>query len=271
MALNNAKIDNSQKIILCTNPRSGSTYLSRLLVQHGNISGCQEFFEGSHIEEEAMSRLNIASTHTIYQDPLDYLDRVIDSYKGTERYFCLVLHAYQWRYWKLRGFDIFKHFNADKAILLERKDSDLQAQSYMIAHSTGQFVSDQSQDHEPTYNFRKMLHSEFFVKHGMICWKRLLQRANMETIKVCYEDLDLNRNKELSRIFDFLDLDAETTEMIEPTAKLRTSLNYSWAERYKAEKALWRNFPIISYFKFRNWLRKWTIYEWILLNLRRPI
>jgi len=242
--------------ILCTSPRSGSTLLCKLLSATGVAGHPGSYFHRPSIE--AWQHHFDLPAIPGEAEP-DTLERVfaaaVRKGRGNTAVFGLRLqrHSFEFFAEKLailhadQATDLARlkaAFGETLFIHLTRQDKVEQAVSYVKAEQSGLWhrASDGtelerlSEPKEPAYDFDAIRASfDRFMRFDRD-WLTWFENQHIQPLRITYEDLSADPQRELARILTELGLDAEKADGVTPgVAKLADAVSAEWTTRFRYE------------------------------------
>lgn len=242
--------------VICTSPRSGSTLLCRLLSQTGVAGHPDSYFHEPSLEAW-LEDYDLPRNHAAPERELlsSVFQAAIAEGSRDTGVFGLRL---QWH-----SFDFFTEklavlhpelpcdtqrlaaaFGRTSFIHLTRSDKLLQAVSYVKADQSGLWhMSSDGTELErltppraPTYDGNRIRHElEQFVAYDRD-WNAWFIREQISPLRITYEALSDTPQETLRKVLDYLGLDCESANGVEPdVAKLADNSSREWADCFRKE------------------------------------
>jgi LPS sulfotransferase NodH len=189
----------SRKVAILSTPRVGSTYLSYLLYPYFGESIRREWLHNRYAE------IYIANKQG--ENPLNYLQFIQNNAFSDSEFFGLHLHINQVIAWQEKyGINIFEYYGFDHVVYMERKDIFAQSYSLAVASESGLWGSEIINALNFASGFKVEVTEDAFDKaYKMLIREREYFDQNIKTVDtkvIQYEDLVLNPDKMIKRIFE---------------------------------------------------------------------
>jgi LPS sulfotransferase NodH len=242
--------------VICSEHRSGSTFLCQLLKSTGKLGNPREFFSDHELckQVEANPRL---------------LARMIEEASSANGIYGLKIFTQQFdvtagsRWPELLPNLSFIH--------LERRDLLGQAISLAKALQTEQYEADQSPRVEPSYDRRTIGRHLGRIAEGQERWRRYFARNGIQPLWLVYEEVVSDPEGAVAAVAAHLALDGDVAikpELVTATVQ-RDASSEQWRSRYVAESA---NLGYLDHplGRSRVWLRRRARDAWYFVQrLRR--
>lgn len=218
-------------LIILSTPRSGSTYLCDLLKSNA-ICTPHEYFQPYEYMPILADRWGCINQTTRSIDPIKYVNSLIKHRTHSSGWLGINIHQ--------KDLSVFqkyeKHFPnvLFKYIVLFRRDLIRQAISYEIASQTGSWSHHFPRTKKPKYNFEYIDSKIKEIEESNICLRDYLQKKQEHGITLIYEDLALNTEAELTRVFRHIDWHAPAI-LKTGIAKQSNSENDFWFQNFKID------------------------------------
>ncbi len=228
-----------QYLIICSSPRTGSTWLSSLLSEAGLISGGEEFFEpGLVMPRSVFPQLGI-TIDDVLRDFDGYVERIKTRWEAPGRHFCVKLHWRDFRKWPRKLF-LERHFPAARYLLCTRADPVLQAISNYRARATGGWVKGAAQRPDPPYDFLAIQREIEELTSYNEAWEGYFREKNIQPFRTTYEELERNYRKVVRRIAAWMGSPLgfwASRKLRSPIQKQRDKTADEWRARFLKERA----------------------------------
>jgi len=245
--------------MICTSPRSGSTLLCKLLAATG-VAGNP----GSLFHEPSLSGwldyygLKDDETSSEPDKLKTVFKAALDKGKGRTALFGLRMQRKSFPFFSAQLKKLHPGLSGDVRrieaafgrtlfIHLTREDKLAQAVSFVKAEQSGLWhkapdgteLERLSEPVEPVYDAAKIgRHVETMTAHDRD-WEAWFGSQGLEPLRITYDSLSADPEKQLSRIFTCLRLDPDAAKGIAPpVARLSDAVNRDWMERYRTDKGL---------------------------------
>ena len=245
-------MDRTESYLICSTPRTGSTFLCGLLQSTG-IAGHPESYFRQPDEHLWAERWSIARSADGGFDYADYVRaaRVAGSTNngvsavrimwGTLDYMVDKLGAV---YPDLAGADLGllkRVFGETRFLYLKRDDvlaqaaSRLRAEQTNVWHRTDQFQSEHPKQ-KPYYDFDQIGRFVHEINEHNAAWQEWFATVGVQPHLVRYENLDADPVGTTNEVLDFLMLEPPAkAEILAPNNRRADELNAQWIDRYRAE------------------------------------
>ena len=228
----------STSYMIATIPRSGSTYFALKLWETGVLGAPLEYLNLDAIASSFLVRFNIGAEEKPYELDreriLDYWNRVkalrtspngVFGYKMFMIIFHKIINTYH---------NIFSDIQPDYVIYLTRRDLIGQAISYSKAKLTKTWFADVANAPVAHYDFQHVLQCKKEIELQCTYWEGVFSTAQIDPIRVTYEDLLDDERKTIGQILDDMEVDASppsrlSIPMINKQADDSTD---EWRERF---------------------------------------
>lgn len=213
--------------LLLTSHRSGSTWLTSLANESGEMGNCEEWLTRSHLDAPAKSYTQ--KTH---------FSMVLSKAERAGRFGVKIMPAELHRTYYDFGYDFIKNCASGMDTLLvslERRDLVAQAISLTRALQTRAWRStDQTKSRDPVYDFRKICWSLQYIARSAQFWKVYQIAAGIDIRTFYYEDLFEDPSPFLEHLADHFGVEIPS----EPLSRLaiqRDELTIEWRDRFEAD------------------------------------
>lgn len=244
--------------VICTNPRSGSTLLCKLLAATGKAGNPQSYFHNPSVSDWlhdfGLASINVTQKRDVLRAIFDV---AIERGTCNTNFFGLRLQgkSVDFLIQQMRelshgysgDLELFQSvFGTTLFIHLTRVNKLDQAISLVKANQTGLWhmapdgteLERLSAPQEPAYNADDITKKMFEMKALDKKWDDLFEAEKIDLMRITYEELSADPTAVLAQILDHLGLDRKLAAGIVPaTAKLADAVNRNWAKRYLAEKS----------------------------------
>lgn len=245
-----------QSLIICTSPRSGSTFLCRLLQATGKAGLPDSHFHvpsvAAWLEDHGLSATDFATDH-------DRLVAAFDAARvsgtGDTGMFGLRLQQHSVAFFLQKLAELYPGLPTDTARLetafgkilyihLTRPDKVDQAVSRLRAEQSGLWhkapdgteLERLSPPQEPHYDGRALARHVDDMISDDIAWQAWFAQEGVVPHRISYDELSRAPLVVLAGVLEALGLDRSLTDGIAlPTAKLADEVSRSWADRFRAE------------------------------------
>jgi LPS sulfotransferase NodH len=213
-------------VFVCFSNRSGSNYLAELLASTGKMPRAREIFNVPVVLK--LSKQNKAESFRHFCQMLarNYaLDGLFVSKAGWQQLYFLA---------KTRM--IPEVFAAPRFIHVRRRDLLGQAISFVIAHQTGAWTSEQVPEREPVYDSVAIADQMGRIADSAARFERFFATFGFPHLDVAYEDFIKDKPGCVSAITTWLGLGPSTIKEEETRfQRQRNTINDEWRERFLAE------------------------------------
>lgn len=249
-----------QSLVVCTNPRSGSTMLCDLIKSTGELGDPKSFYRAQSIANW-MDRLSIATDPQANPAKFEreYLDKIVIRGRGETARFSLRImqenFADMIAKFRLLYPDIAcdlsliqKAFGPTKFIYLQRNNKVEQAVSYIKAQKSGLWhktadgsdrerLSVQADDLTYDYETIKKLVDEF--SRADMTWQTWFRANDILPIEVHYEVLARDPQAEMTKVITALELEPACLQNLSfDTSKTADQISLSWVQRFLDDQPL---------------------------------
>ena len=218
--------------VICSTPRSGSSFLARELWRTGACGAPHEYFNYYSVMWRLSARLGTASLH-------DYARRVLALRTGPNGVFGFKAHLEHFLFFSaLTG--LAQRYQPMKYIMIEREDLAAQAVSYVMARETGQWFAGQPAREAPPYDRQMIDEAVLELKRANAAWNNLFKQASAQPLRLGYEAICADVAGAVRQSLAHLGIDAAAVPPIEhlPAAERQDNpLKAEWLARYRAETA----------------------------------
>lgn len=186
----------TKNYLVCSSPRTGSTYLCRLLQQTGKMGFPSEYFnQGVHVQEW-FQRFSINSVREL----VPILKRFRTSPNGV---FGFKAHMDQFQFLRQQVL-VQEAFPELKFILIQRRDLLQQAISLSKAQQTNAWSSLRTPDKQAAFDIKHIESCMDNIQSQVSGWKKLFAFFDVDYIDVWYEDLCEKPQKTITQCLEFL-------------------------------------------------------------------
>jgi LPS sulfotransferase NodH len=220
------RFDGSPKAyLLATVPRCGSHFLGHIMWSTGRL--------GAPLEYLKPNRLSLWQNHYSALDVKSTIKEMLTFRSSPNGIFGAKSHwpAFQAL---LEQPDCIGLFDFKYFILVERKNIVAQAVSLTIARQTSSWISSQPASTAPIYNRAEIKSSLMEIQRQSRAWENYFSENQIVPCKIYYEDVLENREEQVRRIFEFLELDEfwSFNDRLWRPSMQRSKLNDEWVEQY---------------------------------------
>lgn len=227
--------------MICAAPRSGSTFLCRLLADTGRLGVPHEYFHWEYHAREMMVRLGVLSD---FLAPLDvalaerYIPRLVERRTTPNGVFGVKCQFDHFVLLARSGLIETCLPNLRYACIW-RRDVLAQAISLVIADQTHQWHSHMPALAEPRYDVEHIDRALAEVLAFESGWRRYFALRGIEPVTLVYEDLVADPATACAAIARLVGIDEELDVVPESadSRRLATEVNAEWAERYRRDRA----------------------------------
>jgi LPS sulfotransferase NodH len=214
--------------LICSSPRSGSTYLAELLASTGMLGVPREYFN-------ALDRWGRPDKGRP-EDPHALLDRVLTKGATPNGIYGLKSHADHFAA-VAAVIDPMRMLPNLKLVRIRRQDILAQAISWMRAQQTGQFRADSHPKYAPRYDAPAIRRLIALLAEQAAAWDRILAASGCVPLEIEYERLVEDPQREVDRVARLMGVPSPVP--IDPArVKLtvqRDELSAAWRHRFLAE------------------------------------
>lgn len=252
------------RYIFMAPPRSGSTWFCNLLEKNGIIKEAEEQYESLHFEAALKEKDFKRPFKEIVEQAFEKSE---SSYKGSkiQAFKCL---SSQFRNLKknilnyggenkIEFYDMIAMLCGEntKIIILDRKNTDEMASSWINAIGTEQWVYKYGDKELYTidniiifHKFHRMFHQYIYKDHMHI---KKLASTNNNFLQLYYEDIQADPKTAILKVFEFLGLEAPLEiNLNSDYRKQRTEASRTAYERYKRFRPKFLLDHLVSFFEF---------------------
>jgi LPS sulfotransferase NodH len=240
-----------KSLLLCSGPRSGSSWLAIGLYQSN--CGCPMEYLNSKRIFEMGSRLGFKPAETIFAHPLlpehrkPYIQLVLDRRTTKNGVFSCNLHLQQWIDFNAPVGGNFNTavdvpspsslFPNPHLVFVQRRDCILQAVSLTIAQQTQAWSSEKTPQRKPYYSFEMLWKNLGLVLRTNTLWRQFRQSTDLPYIELVYEEFSKNYLKTLKEIHRFMGLEGQPWDHVDinPIERQRSTDNVVFAKRFLQE------------------------------------
>ncbi|WP_169053433.1 Stf0 family sulfotransferase [Alteraurantiacibacter aquimixticola] len=214
--------------LVCTHPRSGSSYFCQLLESTGKLGKPLEYFTHGHMRRRFADPADPASL----QAQMHHFEQVAASSNG--------LRAAKLFWFDMPGLAksrLLDRFAGYRAVHLERADKLGQAISISRALRTGQIRSDMgAADSSASYEYDDIRRRLETLLTADASWKAFFKKQRMRPLHILYEDVTANPQAAVDRVARLVGLESAPIDKDGVTLRMqRDTLNSEWRERFLAE------------------------------------
>ncbi len=242
--------------IICTTPRSGSTFLCKLLAATGMAGVPDSYFHRPSVERwlqsQGLKRADFATEETALAAVFASVRRAGTRDTGL---FGLRMQRGSFDFFLRQVARIYPDAPDDAArleaafgptlyVYLTRRDKLAQAISRVIAEQTGLWhraadgseLERLSDPKPPTYDAEAIANSLAELSSLDATWTKWFEQSRIRPLRVTYEDFALDPAPTLAIVLKALGRDPALAEgIVPPTARLADATNQAWATRFRAE------------------------------------
>ena len=236
--------------IVCSTPRTGSSFFCSLLKSTGLAGYPESYFRKQDIDRWAL-KLGVTNSLNEIVNPDEYVNAVVKSGSTDNGIFATRI---MWGTMQevlgdflLAGEDdlhtdlevLTEVLGQMKFVYLQRSDVVAQAVSRWRAEQTNVWHNledskDVTPDIELEYNFEKIHGFVLEVEEHSEHWNKWFLENNIQPHKVIYEDLINEPMNVIKKTLSYLEIDVpEDISISAPNKKLADEVNREWIERYK--------------------------------------
>lgn len=208
---------------ICGEPRSGSTFLGRVLHSTGVLGAPFEFFR--HAAEIARAEA----------DPENELRGRIERASSPNGVYGLKIFSSQFDLAEKTGWA--RRLPNLRFIHLERTDLLGQAISTLRATQTGRYQTSQEETREPHYDRARIEAALTRIAHNQARWRVWFSRNGISPLRLTYEEVAAGPQAAATAVGALLGLQAEPVADLSAVriSVLRDSLTDTWRARFVAE------------------------------------
>lgn len=244
--------------LLASSPRTGSTWLGRLLGEPGDVGQPKEWLNGMQVRDLTVrfgrtalsrwgaSRLGARTAPLLLRLP--WTDAALDAYLRRVRavrtsptgWFALKLHAHHRRRWFDAADRRFEDwFSPRLVVALHRRDTLAQAVSWARAIQSGAWASHQPGHAAPRYNARQIALCLRDIERDQADWRAWLDaRPAVPRLFVAYEDLVADAPAVVARVREGLGVPPRDGPVPDVgLVRQADEVSLAWAQRFEAEHA----------------------------------
>lgn len=221
--------------MVCSSPRSGSTYFSSILTQTGCLGVP---FEYLHFQKWANMMARRWGMKTPPKADLDtYFDLVLKHRTTPNGVFSVKAHSRQALPLASKGKLSTLLGNDTQFVHLERRNLVLQAVSLAIAQITGSFESStEGRNVTPGYHSRGILNAMEVIQKNHNAWQRFFILNDIRPLNLIYEDIIEDPAAAVRQVGAHVGVDVSDFEPVDSIYKVqRTELNLQWEKRFRLE------------------------------------
>lgn len=213
--------------MICTSPRSGSSYFGQLLFSTGMLGDPREYF---HIQARRKVDANYPS------DPRKQLRIVLTTGATPNGIYAVKVFSPHIRVTRQR-IDLFHDLPNLRLLRLHRRDLLGQAISLARARQTGQFDSRVPERQPPAYNQQNIRDCVQDLINQQAIWDKVLGRLGVEPLTFEYETIVQDPQRAVDRVAALMGVPTPVTLRLPAEVKQiqRDGLNTEWRERFLAE------------------------------------
>lgn len=214
--------------VVASSPRSGSTFLCRLLWSTGLMGAPDEYFSYQSALLKMAARLQVTTLR-------DYMARLLALRTSPNGVFGF--HA-QWdAFFFMMNAGFVTRFPGLRYVYIERRDRVAQAVSHARAVQTAQWTSLHAAIDRPVYDRERIEKSLRRIEHEVRQWNRAFLRLKVEPMRVTYESLSADPNAVVEAVMRRFGIDPDPAQALRlpPTQKQSDALNAEWIERFRRE------------------------------------
>ncbi|MBT4718138.1 MAG: hypothetical protein HOO19_17055 [Rhodospirillaceae bacterium] len=219
--------------LICSAPRTGSSYLCELLIASGVMGVPAEYFNNRSGIRRMTKNFGIGRNGHV---PMERYIELLKKHRTTAN----GLFGAKIQHWQIGNLTkaklISKHFPGAKFIHLTRADILAQIVSHNIAVRTGNWNS--MQGHEALELDRQSLRkSAQFICEERAAWDYFFAANQIDPLHIRYEDLETDRDSVIAKLFDFVGVETDFDFLQQPTAlrRQRSQINADWIDALKSD------------------------------------
>ncbi len=215
-----------QVYMIATTPRSGSHFLSHLLLATGSLGAPLEYFRPDAFRD----------WHAWVGSPVpDVVVREIVARRTSPTgWFGFKVHRDQFRFLNALGLPR-SVLPVSRVLWIRRRDLLDQAISLVIAEQTEAWISFQDERREPVYDTRRILGIMGWLSKNDTEWRDYFRTANIEPRTVIYEDLMAEPRAGVDALLEWFGLPPTSAPVVPLIAKQATRRNRLWKQRFLDE------------------------------------
>lgn len=220
---------NRLNYIICSTPRSGSTFLAKSL-QETKIAGLpHEYFNIEH-KNDYFNRWHFCSIQ-------EYISLLITNRSTNNGIFGLKLHYNQYiSYFENEILD--EYFSDLKYIFITRRNKVLQGISLEKAFQTGQWTSEFSKIDYFKFNYNSINGRIEELINEENQWLKYFELYKISPLIINYEDFELNFEKTIRMIMSYLDVESPNEIKLPSIRKQRKLGSYFWEYLFRLLKLI---------------------------------
>ena len=253
------KFDGTPKVkyVIASTPRSGSNMLTRMLWLTNRAGAPEEYLSKRYIEDFDYRVNFLERDYSDYSRWLgkdkcmpiefdEYLNLLFKLRTSKNGAFGIKIHAshlWQQHLRNQRFADLFQNF---KVIHMVRRDLASQAVSHLFATETGEWIDDEKwlnmtpQDPhqlemQESYSRDRILSHMEYIEELDVSLNKMINDSGLKVIKVVYEELCINPQEQMRRVFNFLGIDGLDQFPKANINKQSSETKSLWLEKFKAE------------------------------------
>lgn len=214
-----------QAYFLASMPRSGSTLLSKLLMEVG-LGVPHEYLTKIH-RENLMERVGC-------KNELDYFNWLKKTRVTSNGIFGINSHAHIAQPFQA---SLDANFDFTHYILLKRRNIIAQAVSWALARQRGSWCSSDRDNFKPKFNQDLISQCLSKIVAGYTYWDLFTKEKGLKTLEIFYEDFTFDINATLKNIINFLEVRSvikiTPAQTLDNFRKQGNHINHEFIEKYK--------------------------------------
>ena len=241
--------DRPKVILICSTPRSGSTFLCDLLRQTENVGFGKEVLEWAVVmKRDIFPYIPYKTEEEVLADFPGYINSVIENFGAGKSHIAFKVHYNQlerWRRLDIRPLDVI---DPDHYIFIKRRDMVMQTVSLHIANQTKSYNSNEKIEDAVEYKGDDITLIEYFLRRMNIRWEYFFFTNGIKPLRIIYEDLNDDPKKIINHILIAFEIQPlQSLEEINSTLKIqRNQLNEEWAKKYRKHRISWNSLSLIT-------------------------